>query len=292
VTVAQLVRAGLTTSAIAKRVRAGRLHHVHRGVYAVGHPRLSRQGRWMAAVLAGGSGTVLAGPSAAELWNMTRSRSGVSHVLVPRERGPQPGIRFRSCRRLDPRDWIIRYGIPVTTVARTQVDLSDTMTADRLTNVIHEADWRNRFNEQATRAAMARANGRHRLAILDTALELHASGSAGTRSDPEDAFLALIEPTDLPTPLVNVKADGLEVDFRWPRLCVEVDGHGHTRPRTMREDRRRDAGLKANGFTILRFTANQVEEQPAYVLAEVQAAANLSPSLPAAVRQKRGSKNS
>ena len=87
-----------------------------------------------------------------------------------------------ECRKLDPRDVAIRKGIPVTTVARTWVDLTDVQTPWQFANVIHEADFRNLFDLAETREAMARANGRRRLAVLDKALALNAGGSAGTRS--------------------------------------------------------------------------------------------------------------
>jgi very-short-patch-repair endonuclease len=86
-------------------------------------------------------------------------------------------------------------------------------------------------------------------------LEAHANGSAGTKSDLEDAFLARVRRAGLEEPLVNVHViHDIEVDFHWPdrRLCVEVDGGGHTRPRTQHEDARRDARLRAAGYDVLR----------------------------------------
>jgi hypothetical protein len=69
---AQLQSAGMSPSAIDRRVHAARLHRIHRGVYAVGHRRLSDEGRWMAAVLACGEGAVVSHLSAAELWGIRR----------------------------------------------------------------------------------------------------------------------------------------------------------------------------------------------------------------------------
>jgi hypothetical protein len=112
--------------------------------------------------------------------------------------------------------------------------------------VIHEAAFRNRFSEHATRTAMQRAGGRA-LSNLQAALQAHASGSAGTRSDLEDQFLASVENE----PLVNTK---IEVDFYWPdeKLVVEIDGPGHNRPRTKAEDEQRDRALEAAGLTVVR----------------------------------------
>jgi very-short-patch-repair endonuclease len=184
-------------------------------------------------------------------------------VLAPRKRN-LPGVRVRAHRSLDPRDVTVRDGIPVTTVPRTLVDLSDVLTAHQLANVIHEAAFRKLFDERAVRAAMTRANGRHNLHVLNHALELNEAGSAGTRSELEDRFLALTCKSGLPEPLVNTQIENLEVDFHWPQLnlVVEVDGPGHTRPRTQHEDHERDKSLRAAGHTILRIPDHEIDGGP------------------------------
>ena len=204
ITTAQLERAGLGFSAIAKRAANGRLHRKYRGVYAVRQPRLSQQGAWMAAILAGGAGAYLASLSAAVHMRLWRRRVTAIHVLAPRER-KLAGVQVRTFRRLDQREVTVRDGIPVTTVPRTLVDLSDVLTAHQLANVIHEAAFRHLFDESAVRAAIDRANGRHNLHVLTKALELNAAGSAGTRSELEDRFLALTSRSGLPEPLVNTR---------------------------------------------------------------------------------------
>jgi len=124
----------------------------------------------------------------------------------------------------------------------------------------------------ATRAAMSRAAGRRNLGTLETALPAHEAGSAGTRSALEDRVLALIGPAGLPEPLSNmpVRAAGrrIEVDLHWPAqgLVVEIDGDGHTRPRTRREDAARDRALRAAGHAVVRFTGGDVDDRPAAVL--------------------------
>ena len=99
-------------------------------------------------------------------------------------------------------------GIPVTTVARMLVDLSDVLTKFQLANVIYEAAYRKRFDLAATRRAMRRANGRRNLHVLEQAIELYLSGSAGTRSALEDAFLSLLQSAGIAEPLVNTHLDG------------------------------------------------------------------------------------
>ena len=140
------------------------------------------------------------------------------------------------------------------------MDLTDVLTAHQLANVIHEAAFRGLFSELATRDAMARANGRHNLHVLEKALRLNAAGSAGTKSRNEDAFLSMIK--DLPEPLVNVKLNGEEADFHWPdhKLVVEVDGQGHGRPRTKREDERKEAAWQAAGYSVLRLPYRAITE--------------------------------
>ena len=258
ITAEQLGKLGLDGSATSKRVRAGALHRIHRGVYAVGHPRLETKGLWMAAVLAAGEGAALASLSAAALWRISRWTPDEIFVLAPGNRRRRNDFRLQTCRHLDKRDVTDEHGISVTTVARTLVDLTDVLTAPQLANVIHEAAYRHLFDERATRTAMARANGRARLARLTKALELNARGSAGTRSALEDRFFARAREAGLPEPEINVEVEGIEVDALWDRRIVEIDGPGHERPRTRTEDARRDAKLRAAGYDVVRVTAGDL----------------------------------
>jgi very-short-patch-repair endonuclease len=246
ITTAQLNAAGLGRNGLAQRVKARRLHPLYRGVYAVGHNRLSQQAKWMAAVLAAGEGAVLSHVSAAKHWNVWRGREEGIDVLVPGNRRGRAGFRVHRARRLNPRDVTTHQGLPITTVPRTLIDLAQTLTPHQLANVIHEAAFRTRFEETSTRQAMARAKGRD-LTNLHAALQAHAAGSAGTKSALEDAFLARATGD----PLVNHK---IEVDFYWPdrNLVVEIDGPGHERPRTRNEDAARDAALNAAGIKVVR----------------------------------------
>jgi Transcriptional regulator, AbiEi antitoxin len=251
VTTAQLKRLGLDSGAIAYRVKVGRLHPKYRGVYAVGHANLSREGEWMAAVLAAGPGAALSHLAAASLHAIWRRQARRIDVVVPGARRRRRGFTVHMCRQLDRRDVTLWHSIPVTTVARTLVDLTDVLDWAPLANVIHEAAFRNVFDATATRAAMVRANGRHRLDVLERALQAHESGSAGTRSHAEDRVLGAMAAAGVPEPRVNTK---IEVDLHWPELglAIEVDGRGHARPRTRREDEARDRALRALGYDIVR----------------------------------------
>jgi hypothetical protein len=224
----------------------------------------------MAAVLWGGEGAVLSHLDAAVLWRVWRGAAGVVDVLTRRRRRNRPGLRAHECRNLDPRDVTRVRGIPVTTVARTLVDLGAVLDVHPLANVIHEAAYRDLFDRAETEAAMERARGHHGIGTLGRAIAAHESGSAGTRSALEDRFLALIRRHGLPEPLVNTKVEGIEVDLHFPdrRLCVEIDGPGHGRPRTRSHDRARDDALTRAGERILRFTPADLSD-PERVLAQL-----------------------
>jgi hypothetical protein len=226
----------------------------------------------MAAVLASGKGAVLNDLSAAKLFRTSRFPAPFPHVLVPGHHRPIEGIVLHSYRYLDRLDVTVFRGIPVTTVARMLVDLSDVLTKFQLANVIYEAAYRKRFDLGATRRAMQRANGRHNLHVLEQAIELYLSGSAGTRSALEDAFLHLLQFAGIAEPLVNTHLEGEEVDCHWPdrMLVVEVDGPGHRdRPPAQRDDARKDAKLRAAGYTVLRFTDIEIERYREEVVARV-----------------------
>ena len=119
---------------------------------------------------------------------------------------------------------------------------------------------------------MQRANGRHNLDRLHEAIAAHLAGSAGTKSGKETAFRSLLKDACLPMPIANTHALGYEVDCLWPdlNLVVEVDGPGHDRPRTRREDQERDLELKAAGYHVLRFAEKDLELRPADVLAALR----------------------
>jgi hypothetical protein len=144
---------------------------------------------------------------------------------------------------------------------------------EQLTNVMYEAAFLGLLDLDEVRAVAARLNGRRNLAVLDEAIEAHLKGSAGSKSEKEDAFHALGR-GKWPKPIANVKVLGDEVDAYWPefKLVVEVDGPRHDRPRARRRDRRIDRDLRAAGYTVLRFTDVEIEQRPEEVIAAVQAA--------------------
>src|SRR3954451_13051020 len=101
---AQLRALGVTPKAVEARARAGHLHRLHRGVFAVGHTALTKQGRYMAAVLAGGPGAALSHRAAADLWAV-RPGSGLIEVTIPRCRKGPAGLTVHRSHMLDPVDF-------------------------------------------------------------------------------------------------------------------------------------------------------------------------------------------
>jgi len=265
VTLWQLEEVGLSRYAVAKRAKRGRLHRIHQGVYAVGHRGLSLHGRFMAAVLACGEGAVLSHGSAAVLWKLLKPLEGPVHVSVPATSGRKSrrGIHLHRTQALaepspSPSSLPTRGGrgrrltthrdrIPVTTVPRTIEDLQSTSFPPRLLRrAIRQAEF--------------------------MGLRLDGVESDRSRSDLETLFLELCRRHHLPPPEVNVKLGLWEVDFLWrsQNLVVETDSWTYHRGSVaFQDDHARDLDLRAAGFTVLRFSELQIEEEPGRVVADV-----------------------
>jgi predicted transcriptional regulator of viral defense system len=157
----QLLELGLTSRAISYRLTVGRLHLVHRGVYAVGHKRISGRGRWMAAVLACGPGSALSHRSGAALWGFLGAASPRIDVTTPRRGGRSiAGVRRHRARRLPPEDTTMVDGIPVTTVARTLFDLAEVLDLSRLERAFEAAERAELLDMRAVLLTAERNPGR------------------------------------------------------------------------------------------------------------------------------------
>jgi very-short-patch-repair endonuclease len=251
VSVTQLIAAGVDRNGVTRRVGAGRLHRIHQGVYAVGHVGLSREGRWMAAVLACGPGAVLSHRAAAALWRMIAYTPQQADVTVPGANGRKrrTGIRLHRSITLLPSHCTIRNAIPVTKPARTLDDLRRVSSAAEYAAALREAEYlRLPIGEQPA--------------------------ADRTRSELERRFLRLCRRHRLPSPEVNVKVGRVAVDFVWRdrRLVVETDGwRAHGGRLAFEEDRARDVDLKLQGYEVLRFTHRQVTQEPSAVASTLRA---------------------
>ena len=259
------MRLGLGRRAIDHRVERARLHVVQRGIYAVGHDMLSERGRWMAAVLAGGGGAVLSHRSAAALWRLRPSARKQAELTVPRRRGRRPAIQFHQAP-LPADEVTVHDGIPVTTVARTLLDLARAVDQRQVERAINEAEVLRLWDDVSLAALLERYPRRAGSRKVRGALRDRQEGPTITRNDLEENFLALVRRASLPRPEVNatLEASGrtFEIDFLWreQRLAVELDGHeAHGTRAAFEQDRERDRILSAAGWRPACFTWRQLD---------------------------------
>ncbi len=250
VTFRQVLDCGLSQSGIQRRVRAGRLHRIHRGVYAVGHPGLGLPGTWMAAVLAGGAGALLSHRSAAYLWRILKPIPGPAHITVPPTggRARRKGLVIHRAILL-PSQTHAKAGIPVTSPARTLWDLRRIAPPSEYRQALRQADFER--------------------------LDLGEIPTDGTRSELETLFLKLLKRHRLPAPETNARLGPFLVDCLWrtEHLGVELDGYErHSGRQAFEDDRARDAYLVAHGYRVLRFTWRQVKHEPRLVAGTIRAA--------------------
>jgi very-short-patch-repair endonuclease len=266
VTRAQLLALGLSRHAIAHRLTAGRLHAVHRGVYAVGHRALSARGGSMAAVLACGPGAALSHRSAAVLWNLLPPADHPTHVSAPSRRRAPAGVRLHHSLTSE---LVHHDAVAVTTPARTILDLAATASWQDLARALEQA----RLLRLVTDAELRRKS--HDRPGAPALRELLAHEPSLTRSEAERRFLRLLRHAGLQAPCTNTRVAGHEVDALWPqaRLVVEVDGFAfHSSREAFERDRERDAALQAHGYRVLRVTWRQLAVRPEAVAARVGAA--------------------
>lgn len=256
----QLIELGLDPHEVDYRRRVGRLVLLHRGVYAVGHRPPSPHARAIAAVLACGDGAVLSHRWAAALWEIGPRQSGPVDVTAPRGR-PRGGVRLHRSRSLTRRDVTTHYGIRVTTLARTLLDLADTLPDRALARAVNDAQLKQRSVKHQLAALIARSPGRNtsrlRRFVEDT--------GSPTRSVFEDAFVACVEHHGLPRPELNQRVAGHEVDAYWPRhgLAVELDSRTHHGTDLAFEiDRDRDVDVLIAGVPVVRLTWRRFTSQP------------------------------
>lgn len=271
----QLYELGLTKQVVYDRARRGHLHRLYLGVYAVGHRRLTRKGRWMAAVLASGPNAVLSHGAALALWDLQSHAPGPIDVTAPaRGRRSPDGIRLHCVRALDAADRTTIDAIPVTTVARTLLDYAETSSDSQLRHALEAAERRDLLDAHQIADVLARGTGRRGAKALRTAIEAHTGEAPWTRSKLERDVLTLVRAAGLPEPHCNVMLHGELVDFYWPqhKLVLEADSWLFHRTRAQFEkDRRRDAILQVAGIRVLRVTQQRIEHEPGRVAADLWA---------------------
>jgi very-short-patch-repair endonuclease len=283
VTRRQLLQLGIGAHIIAYLVRRRRLRPLHRGVYSASAVagRLQRE---MAAVLALGDGAVVSHRSAARLWSImaaAQEDEPVVDVSIARcGRGPCSGVRLHRVIRLPPEECAHVDGVPVTSAARTLLDLAGCVTTRELERAFSHAERAGHAGQDEV-ATLLEQYGRRPGARNLRAL-IGNSGPSLTRSDAEARFLDLIRAGRLPAPRANVVVRGYEVDFLWraERFIAEIDGFAfHGSRDSFERDRRRDAVLTAAGLRVMRVTWRQLTEAPEALLVSITQALAHGPRL-------------
>jgi very-short-patch-repair endonuclease len=283
----QLEGFGLEEGAINRRLRLGRLHRVHAGVFAVGHRLLTREGWWMAAVLALGDGAVVSHRSAADLWGLRHSGEGPVDVTLSSKSRHVPGIRRHSSRLLVVDEVTVEDGIPVTTVPRTIFDCAAGGDVDLVENLVREAEYRELYDRLSLPHLLDRHRRRRGCRTVKKALirtEESAAGTAASRL--EERFLPFLRAHGLPIPRLNEWIDlgdrRYRVDCRWPgtKEIVELDGwRAHRTRGAFRKDRERDRRLRVAGYGLTRITWSQLDDEPATIAADLDALLNIRSSV-------------
>ncbi|MEA2466001.1 MAG: hypothetical protein QOJ57_127 [Thermoleophilaceae bacterium] len=269
----QLVGLGVGRGTIRRWRDSGRLHRVHARVYAVGHARLTVRGRWMAAVLACPEGTLLSHGDAGALWNLIAVPGSRPHVTVPsagtRRRS---GLVVHETARFEPEESAVRDAIPVTSVARTLLDVAESE-PNRLPRVWDAAERLRLLDVRAVERTCERGHGRRGLKHLLPLVKDRTRVVGDTRRELEARFFELCRRCGLPLPSCNVLVEGFLVDALWPgqRLIVELDSwEFHRERRAFEDDRTRDAALMAAGYRVVRITWRRLEHKPAEVAALIR----------------------
>jgi very-short-patch-repair endonuclease len=273
----QLLALGMGRRAVAGRLERGQLHEVFRGVYAVGVRRISRRGRWMAAVLACGDAAVLSHRSAARLWQLLPPGAEWVDVTCPEAEVERNGIiGHRSHLRGD--EWLVNDAIPATSPFRTIFDLAAVLEMRDLERAFHEAEVREVRDRVSLPMLLERYPGQRGTRKVRALLESREP-VAITRNDFEEAYLALVDRFDLRRPRMNaslaIRGRFFEIDALWEgeRVAVELDSRGvHGTPKKFESDRLRDRILIAEGWRTMRVTWRQLQDEPAEIARDLRQA--------------------
>ena len=268
---------GVSDDQIDGLVAAGHLQRVFRGVYAVGNPRLTREGRYMAAVLAAGDGAVLSHFAAADLHALRAAAPTEIDVTAPKKRRAQTGLRPHVAS-VPARERTTRGGVPVTTPARTILDLATHLNARQLEDLMRRAEYARCGTCGLLAESLIRRPNRRGNGVLRVALEGAQGGRGITRSALERQFRALLRRHGIRPPQHNAAVHlahvSYEVDCLWPdaKLVVELDGRGaHLTAAAFEVDRMRDADLAVAGYRVIRITWRRLRESAAEIVEQLAA---------------------
>ncbi len=271
ITVGQMAAIGLSKDQVSREVSIGRLHRVHRGVYAVGHRALSRHGVCLAAVLSCGGGALLSHRSAAWLWGLTTRWRPVVEVTAASPVETRYAIKVHSARALQLEDRAAFERIPVTAIPRTLLDFA-AVDPRFIGAAIERAYRRDLLDLDAIDRLLIRSRGFRGVARLREAVEIYRI-KAFTRSRLERRFLAMVRHAGLRQPSMNLFVGGFELDAYWPleRFAVELDTYDHHGdPVAFEADRLRQEDLKLAGIETVRLTGARLDREPDAVVVRLR----------------------
>jgi hypothetical protein len=270
----QLLDRGIGEDTVRSRRDVGVAIPLFQGVYALGHERLTREGRWMAAVLACGPGAVLSHFSAGNLWGLCGCYGPVE-VLRRAGGATHKGIRLHQTRRLEPYEVTVERAIPVASIERVLLDLAGRTDTRRLERMFVQAYKSGCLSWSTLGRMLSRRRGCGGVGRLRRISAEVAPGALETRSVPEVDFLALCRGASIPAPSVNVLAAGHLVDFLWPaqKVVVETDSwRYHGDGLAFERDHQTDVDLIAAGYDVHRATCKMLERDPDPFLGNVRRA--------------------
>lgn len=277
----QLRQVGIPLHRIDYRLKSGWLEPLHSAVYRLIRSDAPRQ-REMAATLACGPGSALSHHSAGALLGILAPAAHPATISVTTTRAVRlraTGIHARRVGDLPEDELTLLDAIPVTSPARTLLDLAGTAGTRELERTLARAERQGLLEPGAVERLLRRYPGRRGIVRLRTLIS-SGTNPLHTRSEAEERFLILIRKGALPSPEMNVLVHGFEVDALWrdERLVVEVDGFAfHSSPAAFERDRYRDGVLMAAGFRVMRVTWQQLTEKPESLLVRLTRALVVRP---------------
>ncbi len=266
----QLLELGVSPGQIRGWIAAGRLHIQLPGVYAWGRPTLDEKGEHIAALLFTGTGSALTGLTGLWWEDLLPFRPAAIHIDAPGRSRPRPGLVVRHPQA------IVRHehrGLPVVVLARALLVASEELDHNALRNVLARADYEDLLSLPSLQASCA--EGPKGSKALRAAMDAHLPQLAHCVNDFERDFVLLCEAYELPIPDPNVRMGRYVPDMLWreSRLIVELDGKGaHTSAAQKHSDATKQEWLEGRGYTVIRFTWEEVHFQPQLVAAAVRAA--------------------
>ena len=253
VTRVELLDAGVSEDEIDERIASGSLIPVHRGVYRVGHQAPSLEATYMAAVKACGEDALLSGLAAAYLYRLIRKAPRQPEVTAPTERKVEGVTTHRARAGIDSQDVARHHGIPVTSVARTLVDIAGRLGDEQLARACHEAAVRFGVKPDQVEKVLAQ---RRNVAGAKRLRAILAGDTPTSLSKLESAFIALLRRHHLPLPKTNKRVGNHRIDCHWPqfKLTIELDSYAfHNTRHAWVQDQRRNSEARKRGDQIVRY---------------------------------------